>query len=70
MVEARIHNDGANQDEVRTWQAELLNTFATPSYAMIDPATGDMLAMHEGPEFSADTFAEWLDEAFTAWETR
>ncbi|MCB9914521.1 MAG: hypothetical protein H6828_05155 [Planctomycetes bacterium] len=69
-IEARIHNDGANQDEVRAWQAELLHTFATPSYGLIDPKTGALLAKHEGPEFDADAFAAWLDEADAAWKAR
>lgn len=70
MIEARTHNDGENQSEVRAWQAELLGTYATPSYGLIDPATGALLAKHEGPNPSAEDFAAWLQQALDAWEAR
>jgi hypothetical protein len=63
VVESRIHNDGGNQTEVRAWQVDLIKTLSTPSYALIDPATGELLARHEGPEMDSDTFAKWLREA-------
>jgi len=69
MVEARIHNDAPDtQDEVRAWQVDLVNTFATPSYALIDPVTGDLVASHEGPEKDPDLFAKWLESAYERWK--
>jgi hypothetical protein len=70
MIEARVHNDGDNQDEIRDWQGELLKTFATPSYGLMDPATGALITKHVGPEANPELFAEWLDEAYAAWEAR
>lgn len=70
MIEARIHNDGANQKEVRAWQAELIDTYATPSYALMDPATDELLLIHEGPENDATKFAAWLEEGLAAWRAR
>ncbi|MEO2095074.1 MAG: hypothetical protein ABGY71_13620 [bacterium] len=67
MIEARIHNDGTSQEEVRAWQNDLLGTFATPSYALIDPANGEVLLWHEGPESDPDKFAAWLEEALQSW---
>ncbi len=67
MIEARLHNDGANQDEVRAMQDELIKTLATPSYALINPATGALIDKHEGPETDPDKFAVWLDRALTRW---
>jgi len=60
LVEARIHNDGANQAEVRAWQDGMIKTLATPSYALIDPQDERILAIHEGPETDPELFAEWL----------
>ena len=70
MIEARIHNDGENQDAIRAWQADLIKTYATPSYALIDPATDELLLIHEGPESDAELFAGWLDEALAVWRAR
>ena len=70
MIEARIHNDGANQKKVRAKQVEMINTYATPSYALIDPATEEIIDSHDGPEFDSDTFAAWLKGAMKKWEAR
>ena len=70
MIEARMHNDGENQAEVRAWQADLLGTYATPSYGLIDPSTGALIAKHEGRNPSAEAFAAWLEQALEAWERR
>ena len=70
MVEARMHNDGSNQDEVRAWQDSMIHTGATPSYALIDPASGDLIALHAGPDLDPDSFSAWLREAREAWEAR
>lgn len=68
FVEARIHNDGDDQDEVRGWQVELIHTYATPSYVVVDPATGDLIDHHEGPDLNAERFARWLKKAYAKWE--
>lgn len=67
LVEARIHNDGADQDEVRAWQDGMIQTLATPSYALIDPKDERILAIHEGPETDADLFAEWLEDSLAKY---
>ncbi len=69
MVEARIHNDAQEtQDEIRAWQDSLIHTLATPSYALVDPSSGDVVAIHEGPETDVELFGEWLDDAYDAWK--
>ncbi len=68
FVEARIHNDGENQDEVRAWQDSLIKTLATPSYAVIDPVTGDLVDMKGGPDLDPKSFARWLGGAYEKWE--
>lgn len=70
MIEARIHNDGANQKEVRALQVEMINTYATPSYVLLDPTTGELVDKHDGPEFDAETFGAWLKGAMKKWEAR
>jgi hypothetical protein len=71
VVEARIHNDAQEtQDEVRAWQDDLIHTLATPSYALIDPTTDELIGMHEGPETDPAIFAEWLEEAYSSWKAR
>jgi len=71
LVEARIHNDAQDtQEEVRAWQVEMINTLATPSYALIDPADEAVLAIHEGPETDPVKFAAWLDEALAEFGPR
>lgn len=67
LVEARIHNDGADQDEIRAWQDGMIQTLATPSYALIDPKNERILAIHEGPETDADLFAAWLEESIAKY---
>ncbi|MFT7669357.1 MAG: hypothetical protein ACI8X5_002057 [Planctomycetota bacterium] len=68
MVEARIHNDGADQDVVRKMQDDLIHTGATPSYALMDPATGDLIDVHEGPETDPAKFSKWLKRAYSKWD--
>ena len=70
MIEARIHNDGANQKKIRALQVEMINTYATPSYVLLDPETDELIDAHDGPEFDAETFAEWLKGAMRKWEAR
>ena len=70
MIEARIHNDGANQKVVRALQVEMINTYATPSYVLLDPATDEIVDSHDGPEFDAETFADWLKSALRKWDAR
>lgn len=70
MVEARIHNDGDNQDEVRAWQDDMIHTLATPSYVLIDPASGEAIDHHEGPETDPELFARWLAGAYARWQAR
>lgn len=70
LVEARIHNDAADQDEVRAWQNAMIHTLATPSYALIDPADEEIIAIHEGPETDASLFAEWLEGALADFAAR
>ena len=70
MIEARIHNDGANQKEIRAKQVAMIDTYATPSYVLIDPASEEIVDSHDGPEFDAETFAAWLKRANGRWEAR
>ena len=60
MVEARLHNDGAIQDEIKALQQELTGSLATPSYVILDPQTGDVVATQLGPEMDEETFGRWL----------
>ena len=71
VVESRMHNDALEtQDEVRAWQDDMIHTLATPSYALIDPETGGLIAKHEGPEMDSAIFATWLQTAYDKWEAR
>lgn len=71
LVEARIHNDATDtQEAVRAWQREMIDTLATPSYAMIDPGDGAIIAIHEGPETDAELFAAWLEGALADFSAR
>jgi hypothetical protein len=60
MVESRVHNDKENQDEVRDWQVKLVNSFATPTYILIDPQTDKIIDVHAGPEMDPELFSAWL----------
>lgn len=68
IVEARIHNDGDDQDEVRAWQKDMIQTYATPSYALVDPASREVVAKHEGPQLDSALFAAWLEESHERWQ--
>lgn len=68
MVEARIHNDGDDQEVVREWQRGMINTYATPSFALVDPASDSLIDHHEGAQLDADEFARWLEQAYGKWE--
>lgn len=71
VVESRVHNDALETtEEVRAWQDNMIHTLATPSYALIDPETGDLIAKHEGPEMDPIIFAAWLQAAYDEWEAR
>ena len=37
-----------------------MGSFATPTYAVMDPQTREVLAIHDGPEFRSAVFADWL----------
>ncbi len=63
MIESRVHNDLENQDEVRAWQIELVNSFATPTYVFVDPITDAVIDTHYGPEMDPAKFAKWLRSA-------
>jgi len=67
-IEARIYNDGKDQEEVRAWQDDLIQTLATPSFAVIDPESGALIAKHEGPDLDAERFAAWLKSAYERWQ--
>ncbi len=70
MVEARIHNDAEDtQAEVRQWQKDLLGTYATPSFALIDPATDELISQH-GFDKDEEAFAAWLEESVKLWQAR
>lgn len=62
MVEGRLHNDGAHQDEVKALQQRLTNSLATPSYVIMDPATEEVIDTHLGPELDEPTFNAWLQK--------
>ena len=70
VVESRVHNDGDNQDVVREWQNNMIHTYSTPSYALVDPKTEEVISIHEGPEMDAEVFGAWLDAAIASWEKR
>ncbi len=63
MIESRVHNDKSNQTEIRAWQVELVNSFATPTYILMDPKTDELIDVHDGPELDAQKFAKWLKGA-------
>ena len=63
MIESRVHNDKGNQDEIRAWQVELVNTFATPTYLLVNPHTDAIIDVHSGPELDPELFADWLNGA-------
>ena len=54
FIESRLHNDGPIGSEVRAFQMETVSTVATPSYVVIDPATGRELARYQLTSFPGD----------------
>lgn len=67
-VEARLHTDHAGQPELNAkhnaLQKALVKTRALPSYALVDPATGESLGpIFEGAKGGAEAFAAFLRKA-------
>lgn len=68
FVEARLHNDHANNPELNTkhkaLQALLIKNRSLPSYAILDPATGEPLGpTFEGAKGGAPAFIAFLRKA-------
>ncbi len=70
MIESRVPNDKENQVEIRAWQVELVNSFATPTYILMDPETDEIIDVHDGPELDPDKFAKWLKSALKKEKAR
>jgi hypothetical protein len=65
-VEARLHTDGAaHLERIRSLQAELTGSLATPIYVVQDPEDGSVLGKFEGATFDGTEFAGFLEEALT-----
>jgi len=63
MVEARLHNDGpldSLRDQVKEWQQEYTQSYATPIYVVVDPDSGAILGRRDGSLFDEEAFAEFL----------
>ncbi len=68
MVEARLHydsNDDAVKTEVKRLQDEMVQSFATPIYLVLDPTSGEVLARRDGALMDETKFANWLSSALT-----
>ncbi|MDP6539622.1 MAG: hypothetical protein QF903_10905 [Planctomycetota bacterium] len=64
MIEARLHNDGPTPEEVRRLELEMVDSYATPVYVVVDPASGEQLGVQHGArDFDAEGFAEFLRAA-------
>ena len=64
-VESRLHNDhpdDAKQQETIRLQDELQGTRATPYYIVLDPVSGEKLAVFEGADFNKEKFRAFLLE--------
>ena len=47
FIESRLHMDGLKKDDFTDMQDELVGTVATPSYVVVDPDSGEKLAIHQ-----------------------
>ena len=45
---------------VKQLQAEMVQSFATPIYLVLDPNSGEVLGRRDGAMFDEDEFAAWL----------
>ncbi len=66
MIEARLHNDHPDSETrgaIKELQQRMADTLATPTYVVVDPRDGEIVARHVGPEYDADEFAAWLRRA-------
>jgi hypothetical protein len=66
MIEARLHNDGADvvvREAIQALQKEMAASVATPIYIVVDPTTGEQLARRDGALLDAQLFADWLRDA-------
>ena len=67
FIESRLHMDGLSKDDFTDMQDDLVGTVATPSYVVVDPKTGEKLAMHQLSTTNEDAvekgFLEFLTEA-------
>lgn len=66
MVEARLHNDhpdAKKRGAIKDLQRRFADTLATPTYVVVDPKSGEIVARHVGPEYDAEKFASWLRRA-------
>ena len=60
FVEARLHNDtGPRIQENVELEKKFAKSVATPTYVTIDPKTGAVIRIQEGPS-GAETFIEFL----------
>ncbi len=66
MVEARLHNDGVDaflNEEIKSLQLELTDSYATPIYLVVDPVSGEQLGRRDGALMDEEKFAAFLREA-------
>ncbi|MAF64980.1 MAG: hypothetical protein CMJ84_04880 [Planctomycetes bacterium] len=64
MIEARLHNDGPAEEEVRRLELELVDSYATPVYLVLDPVSGEQLGVQHGArDFDTEGFAAFLRAA-------
>ena len=66
MVEARLHYDSQSTEvkvRVKQLQEEMVQSFATPIYLVLDPNSGEVLGRRDGAMFDEDEFAAWLTAA-------
>ncbi len=60
FIEARLHNDGGSKkEETRARQKEMVGSFATPVYVVVDPKSGGTLRQRAGYT-SESAFVEFL----------
>jgi hypothetical protein len=60
FVEARLHNDtGPSVRETVEREKKLVDSIGTPTYVVIDPKTGKVLNVQQGPSTS-EKFIEFL----------
>jgi hypothetical protein len=64
MIEARLHNDGPTPEVVRQLELDMVDSYATPVYVVLDPESGEQLGVQHGArDFSAEKFTAFLREA-------